>query len=135
MASIVLVSKGDDWVQQKKINALNLGRWFNDIHIVPEKTCEVYQDVLDKLNRANKSKVASRWDGDLHPAQVVMVGNSFSSDIGPALGVGMNGVFIPCATWKGESINPGLLPEDASNRMVTFKEIQEVIPWYQTLEP
>ena len=132
---LVLVSKGDDWVQQKKINALNLGRWFNDIHIVPEKTCEVYQEVLDKLNHANKSKAAGRWDGDLHPSQVVMVGNSFSSDIGPALGVGMNGVFIPCATWKGESINPGSLPEDASNRMVTFKEIQEVIPWYQTLEP
>ena len=131
---LVLVTKGDEWVQQKKISALNLEQWFSEIHVVPEKTCEVYQGVLDRLNQSNRSKVASGWEGTLQPSQVVMVGNSFSSDIGPALGVGMNGIFIPCSTWKGESINPGSLPEDAMSRLVTFKEIQEVIPWYHSLK-
>lgn len=118
---LVLISKGDEWVQQKKVDALNLGRWFRNINIVPEKTCAVYQDILQGLIRL--------------PAEVVMVGNSFSSDIGPALEAGMNGIFIPCATWKGESIDPCALPKDADVRMVTFKEIKEIIPWYQTLEP
>lgn len=124
---LVLVTKGDEWIQQKKIDALNLTLWFRDIYIVPQKTSETYRTILSCLNDKKESLIA--------PSSVVMVGNSASMDIHPALDAGMNGVFIPCPASKEDNIDHLALPEDGLLRMETFREIKEILPWYETLEP
>jgi putative hydrolase of the HAD superfamily len=134
---LVMVSKGDPWVQDKKINALNLKHWFHepDIYIVEAKNQATYLKVLEDINQRELALVAGgEWVGEYDPNQVVMVGNSFSSDIKPALEAGMSGVFIPCATWKGECINPSELTDSQRERLVIMKKISEFIPWYQSLE-
>lgn len=121
---LVLVTKGDERVQRKKIDALNLSRWFTEEYIVDEKTWRVYNDILASLRNIP-------WKGkkdDGMSQNVVVVGNSFSSDIRPALELGLNAVFVPCPTWKAESVEVGTLPADARTRLVTINQIKEIIP-------
>lgn len=115
---MVLVTKGEGWVQENKINALNLKRWFHDIRVVDHKGMGVYYDILESL-RAAAGKRKSQYTA----RNTVAVGNSFSSDIAPALDLGMNALFIPCPTWKAESVDTGNLTEDARSRLVELKEI------------
>lgn len=127
---LVLVTKGDERVQRKKIDALNLARWFTEEYIVEEKTWRVYNDIMISLRNIP-------WKGkkdDGLSANAVVVGNSFSGDIRSALALGLNAVFIPCPTsMETESVEIGDLPADSNSRLVTLKEIKEIIPWVKAL--
>jgi putative hydrolase of the HAD superfamily len=86
---LLMLTKGDVTEQQTKIDLSGFGRHFRRIVIVPEKTTEVYVDL-----------VAAEG---LDPARTWMIGNSPKSDIGPALAAGLGAVFIPNVnTWAME---------------------------------
>ncbi len=78
---LVLLTKGDQAEQQRKIDASNLAHHFASTHIVAEKHTDTY-----------RSLVAERG---LVPASTWMIGNSPRSDILPARAAGLNAVFIP----------------------------------------
>lgn len=81
-----LMTKGHPQEQQRKIDGSGLAPMFSSIHIVPEKTPDIYADV-----------VASQG---LSPSNTWMIGNSPASDILPARAVGLGAVYIPSAdTW------------------------------------
>ncbi|WP_446215821.1 HAD family hydrolase [Micromonospora sp. IBHARD004] len=78
---LLLLTKGEQEEQQRKLDASGLLRHFRAAHIVREKDVETY-----------------RWLAAEHgfdPAGAWMIGNSPRSDILPARAAGLNAVFIP----------------------------------------
>jgi putative hydrolase of the HAD superfamily len=87
--TVVLVTKGDLFHQERKVAQCGLADLFRRIEIVSEKDPATYARVLSEF------KVA--------PARFAMVGNSLRSDIEPVLRLGGWGVHLPYAsTWAHE---------------------------------
>ena len=87
--TVVLITKGDLFHQEKKVAQSGLVDLFQRIEIVSEKDAGTYQRVLNEF--------------DLKPAQFVMVGNSLRSDIEPVLRLGGWGIHLPYhVTWAHE---------------------------------
>ncbi|MBI2063239.1 MAG: HAD family hydrolase [Candidatus Yanofskybacteria bacterium] len=114
---LVLLTKGDPRVQERKIKALDLGHWFKEIKVVDGKTKEMFKQFTNG-----------------HSAETVYsVGNSFSSDIRPALDAGCSAIFIPCFTWRAESIDVDQLTESEKKRLFEIKNISEIVEIYNNL--
>jgi len=78
---LILITKGDLFDQERKLAASGLGEHFDAVEIVSDKSAEIY----DRLFRRH-------GDG---PDAAMMVGNSLSSDVVPALAAGAWGVHVP----------------------------------------
>jgi len=78
---LILVTKGDLTEQSGKVERSGLKCYFSGVEIVPEKHVEQYCAIAESHNLARE--------------QTWMVGNSPKSDINPALGAGLNAVFVP----------------------------------------
>jgi putative hydrolase of the HAD superfamily len=86
---LLLLTKGDDEEQRRKIAVSGLAGRFRAALVVAEKDAAAYHDV-----------VAAH---DLDPARTWMVGNSPRSDVLPALEAGLRAVFVPHQhTWSLE---------------------------------
>lgn len=76
-----LLTAGDPDVQEKRIADSGLRPYFDCIHIVPSKNVRTMKDIIKE------------------PKKAVMVGNSLSSDIKPAISLGMKSIHIERETW------------------------------------
>ncbi len=84
-----LLTKGDPAVQEDKLTRSGLGRFFDAVHVVPEKDADVFRDLIARY--------------DLHPGRTWMVGNSPRSDVNPAVEAGIGAVYVPHPnTWTLE---------------------------------
>jgi putative hydrolase of the HAD superfamily len=93
---LVLLTKGAQEEQQRKIDASTLAHHFGSTHIVAEKREQTYRDLVAELGA--------------DPAATWMIGNSPRSDILPARAAGLRAVFIPNPwTWAMEEAE---LPDD-----------------------
>lgn len=106
---LLLLTKGDQEEQQRKLDACGLLHHFGAAYIVREKDVDTY-----------------RWLAREHafdPAAAWMIGNSPRSDILPARAAGMNAVFIPNEnTWVLE--DDELDPDDPGViRLVAFPDL------------
>ena len=87
--SLVLMTKGELLDQERKIARSGLAKYFSHIDIVSNKSQKEYLDLCDRLR--------------ISPEELLMVGNSFKSDIEPVLQLGGWGIYIPSETlWKLE---------------------------------
>lgn len=111
--ALVLVTKGDPRVQQRKIDALRLERWFSEMRIVENKPPELFTEFRHRFSGSS----------------VFSVGNSFSSDIKPALQAGVKGIFIPYYTWKVESVD---LEEYGQSSVIVLQSIRQIVPLYKS---
>jgi putative hydrolase of the HAD superfamily len=78
---LILVTKGNFAEQSGKVERSGLKDFFSAVEIVPEKDVSAYQTIVGHYQLADD--------------QTWMVGNSPKSDINPALGAGLNAVFVP----------------------------------------
>jgi putative hydrolase of the HAD superfamily len=86
---LMLVTKGDQFEQQTKIDRSGLSKYFRYIEIVSEKSKENYRNILAKYK--------------INPQRFLMVGNSMRSDILPVVAIGGKAVYIPNElTWSHE---------------------------------
>lgn len=86
---LVLVTKGDEKHQARKIERSGLASLFDAQYIVQEKDADVYRRVVQEL--------------DADPSITWMVGNSPKSDINPAVAAGLAAILIPHDnTWTAE---------------------------------
>lgn len=86
---MVVFTMGDPLDQRAKIARSGLAGYFSHVEVVAEKTADTFLTLCRNLSIA--------------PAQLVMVGNSFKSDIAPALAIGARAVHIPFhTTWQLE---------------------------------
>jgi putative hydrolase of the HAD superfamily len=78
---LILMTKGNIAEQSGKIERSGLKDFFSAVEIVPEKNVPTYRKIIEKYTLPRSSS----W----------MVGNSPKSDINPAIGAGINAVFVP----------------------------------------
>ncbi|MDD6253621.1 MAG: HAD family hydrolase [Candidatus Cryptobacteroides sp.] len=107
-----VLTKGDLLEQRGKLDRSGLMQYFDLVDIVAEKEPEVYADLCRRLG--------------IDASEMLMVGNSFKSDIDPVLKIGGRGVYIPAEmTWQHEIIDeydhPGLF------RASAFPEVADIL--------
>lgn len=86
---LMLITKGDLFEQESKIERSGVAQYFRYLEIVGEKSEDTYRTILGKYN--------------LDPDKFLMVGNSLRSDILPVLRIGGQAVYIPNdQTWSHE---------------------------------
>ena len=86
---MVLFTKGDNLEQEAKLKRSGLESYFDDVVIVSQKSEREYAQLCLRFG--------------IDPDQLLMVGNSFKSDIAPALEIGACAVHIPFyVTWQHE---------------------------------
>lgn len=107
---IMLITKGDLFHQQRKLEASGLAGYFRIVEVVSEKTPEVYLEILERHQ--------------IDPGRFVMVGNSLRSDIIPVLKLGAWAIYLSDhLTWSHED-DP--LDEIAQDHYLEVKEIPGV---------
>lgn len=88
---LMLITKGDLFDQESKIDRSGLRSYFNHIEIVSDKTLDVYAALLAKYH--------------IDPKRFVMIGNSLRSDILPVVELGGCAIHIPYhITWAHEHV-------------------------------
>lgn len=91
--TMVVLTKGDYLEQERKFHRSGLKEFFDDFIVVSEKTSEVYQRMCRQFG--------------VQPSETIMIGNSFKSDIHPALQAGCHAIYIPHhTTWQYEHAEP-----------------------------
>ncbi len=87
---LMVITKGDLQDQEDKMARSGLSEFFHDIEVVSDKTSEKYARLFKNHG--------------LDPVHVLMVGNSYRSDILPVLQVGGHAAYVPYATtWLHEA--------------------------------
>ena len=88
----VCFTKGELQDQENKLKRSGLLQYFDDVEITSDKGEREFRNLCHKLGIA--------------PEEMLMVGNSFKSDIAPALAIGCTAVHIPFhITWELEQAN------------------------------
>ncbi len=109
---LALLTKGELHDQERKIKRSGLGKYFSHIDIVSKKTQEEYVTLCSEMG--------------IEPSQLMMVGNSFKSDIEPVLQLGGWGIHIPAEMlWKLEHTEE--YDHKKLFKVKTFKEIIDIL--------
>lgn len=110
---LILVTLGDSKMQNRKVEVMGLEKYFSgNIHVVlREKGPKI-------------AELSSRRDKD----STYFVGNSYNSDICPALDAGIRGIYIPQDTWSHDGT-----PNDDHHRMIQLGSIFEIRDIYNSL--
>ncbi len=102
--SLILITKGDLFDQERKLAQSGLGDYFDGVEIVSDKKPAVYERIFGASEGG--------------PEAAMMVGNSLKSDVIPAIEAGSWGVHVPHSlTWALEHADP---PEGAER----FRKIE-----------
>lgn len=90
---LIVATKGDLLDQEKKLEKSGLLQYFHHIEVMSEKKVPDYEKLIKHL--------------DIHPSQLLMIGNSLKSDILPLLEIGAQAIHIPFhTTWAHEVAKP-----------------------------
>ena len=109
---LAVFTKGELMDQENKLWRSGLQRYFDVVSIVSDKKPEAYRHLCKDL--------------EVKPEELVMVGNSFKSDIAPALKIGASAVHIPFhTTWAHEKIEEFEHPK--LRRISRFEELLELL--------
>ena len=110
----VLLTKGDQNVQERKLHALgeaDLLRYFQETLIVPQKAAPEFTEV---------ATWAESRSGDIQ--EKVSIGNSYRSDIEPAIEAGYVGIHVPVWNWEEIHKKDELRADAEANDAVTIVE-------------
>jgi len=115
---LMLITKGDLFHQQRKLEESGLAGFFQAVEVVSDKTPEVYREILERHK--------------IDPQRFIMVGNSLRSDVVPVLKLGAWAIYLSDhLTWSHED-DP--LAEISQDRYREVKEISQVLSAVEALE-
>lgn len=111
----IIVTRGDERHQQRKIKSKGLSKYFNKVAVVPTKNAAVYLEQITKMG--------------FTPEQTWIIGDSKNSDIKPAVEIGANAIHYQFRTttssWSkthdDAEINTGYL------KAQSLKEVREIL--------
>lgn len=116
--TLVLITKGDLFDQERKLAQSGLGEFFDAVEIVSDKSSDTYARAF-----------ARHGDG---PERAMMVGNSLRSDVLPAIEAGGWGIYVPHElTWDYEQAEE---PEDTALRFARIETLAELKPLIERVE-
>ena len=108
---MVVFTKGELLDQENKLRRSGLQSFFDATIVVSDKTSDEYEYLCKRFNCSVN--------------ELVMVGNSFRSDIAPVLELGGNAIYVPSKTlWQHEYID-----EYAHTNLVTVSEISDILQY------
>ena len=106
---MVVFTKGELQDQENKLKRSGLLKYFDDVEITSDKS---QREFLDLCNHQ-----------DIHPSELLMIGNSLKSDIAPALAIGASAIHIPFhVTWQLEHFE-----EFDHERLVKITQFSEIL--------
>ena len=109
---LIMITKGDLFDQQRKIQESGLSKYFSSTEIVSEKDAKTYSNILAKHN--------------ILPKDFIMVGNSLKSDILPVTKIGGTGIYIPHQfTWIHEKVDE----DQSAKNYVKLNSILDLKLW------
>lgn len=109
---LVVFTKGELMDQESKLQRSGLEQYFSHMETVSNKTEREYRQLCENL--------------DVAPEQTMMVGNSFRSDIAPALEAGAWAVHIPYhVVWELEKIEE--YSHDRLQKISHFSELLRIL--------
>lgn len=105
----VVFTKGELQDQENKLKRSGLLKYFDDVEITSDKTQREFLALCEHQ--------------DIHPSELLMIGNSLKSDIAPALAVGAWAIHIPFhVTWQLEHY------EDIDHeRLIKIEHFSEIL--------
>jgi len=109
---LVVFTKGELLDQESKLKRSGLGDYFEYMETVSNKGKDEYVTLCNHL--------------DIEPDEMVMVGNSFRSDIAPALAVGCYAIHIPYhVVWELEKSEE--FPHERLQKISHFGEVLDIL--------
>jgi len=109
---LVVFTKGELMDQEGKLRRSGLEQYFSHMETVSNKTEKEYRQLCENL--------------DVAPEQTLMVGNSFRSDIAPALAAGAWAIHIPYhVVWALEKSEE--YPHERLRKITHFGEIMDFL--------
>ena len=103
---MIVLTKGNMLDQEHKLERSGLGKYFDHVEIVSDKNENTYSGLLAFFG--------------IRASELLMVGNSFKSDISPVLQIGGYGAYIPFrTTWQHEQTE-----EYAHPRLIRLERIE-----------
>ena len=108
---LAVFTKGELMDQENKLWRSGLQRFFDVVSIVSDKKPEAYRHLCKDL--------------EVEPEELLMVGNSFKSDIAPALQIGASAIHIPFhTTWAHEKVE-----EYEHPKLRQISHFSEILDW------
>ena len=108
---LVVFTKGELQDQENKLKRSGLLKYFDDVEITSDKSQAEFLALCEHQQ--------------IHPSELLMVGNSLKSDIAPALAIGASAIYIPFhVTWQLEHV------EDFDHeQMVKIEHFSEILEY------
>ena len=111
---LMLITKGDQFEQERKISTSGISHYFDYLEVVGEKSEASYRKILGQYN--------------LDPARFLMVGNSLRSDVLPVLKIGGQAVYIPNEqTWFHENASQDEIREVEYAELERLSQLPEYL--------
>ncbi len=110
---LIVATKGDLLDQERKLEKSGLLKYFHHIEVMSEKKEKDYQKLVGHL--------------DIHPNELLMIGNSLKSDVLPLVNIGSQAIHVPFhTTWAHEEVSK----QDAlSSEYKTVQKITDVLAY------
>ncbi len=109
---MVVFTKGELQDQENKLKRSGLLKYFDDVEITSDKSQTEFLALCEHQN--------------IHPSELLMIGNSLKSDIAPALAIGASAIYIPFhVTWQLEHVDD--FDHEQMVKIEHFSEILEYI--------
>ncbi len=109
---MVVFTKGELQDQENKLKRSGLLKYFDDVEITSDK--------------GQREFLALCEHQQIHPSELLMVGNSLKSDIAPALAIGASAIYIPFhVTWQLEHFEE--FDHERMTKISHFIEILDVL--------
>ena len=107
---LIVVTKGDLLDQKRKLKKSNLLKYFHHIEVMTDKKEKDYQKLIHHL--------------DIHPTELLMIGNSLKSDVLPLMEIGASAIHVPFhTTWVHEEVSEEISSKLEYHTMVNIKEV------------
>jgi len=111
---LMLITKGDPFEQERKIEHSRIAKYFLYLEVVGEKSEATYRKILGQYK--------------LDPVRFMMVGNSLRSDILPVLKIGGQAVYIPNEyTWFHENASHEEIGEAKYAQLERFGQLPDYL--------
>ena len=108
---LAVFTKGELMDQENKLWRSGLQRFFDVVSIVSDKKPDAYRHLCKDL--------------EVKPEQLLMVGNSFKSDVAPALQIGASAIHVPFhTTWAHEKVE-----EYEHPKLRQISHFSEILDW------
>lgn len=110
---LILVTKGELEIQQRRILGSGLENLFEKVIIVDHKDVATFRQLAREL--------------DFKPHSAWSVGDSLRSDVRPAIAAGFRAVWIPQKTWSYEDDDPSYFVSSRLLRVASLRDLPEVL--------